>query len=101
MPRKSDRDTVVHCAEKLEHTLGIPKKYMEGLIYDVDFHAQNFPNAYQYVPESTHFTLTYKNKSWRVSNIRRDTCRRKGHEFVCQNMPNEAAEAILRSKAVF
>lgn len=85
------------CLDKLD----IPKKYKEGLAYDVDMNAQNFPNAYRFVPESTHFVLTYKKGSWRISDIRRAMCRHAGHTYECITMPDETKDAIIRSVRTF
>ena len=94
-------DDFLTATESIETTLNVPKKYMEGVIYSVDMNAQDFPHAYKYVPESTHFTLTYKNGTWRVSDIVRAQCRTHGHIFVCESMSAETEQAIIRSKKVF
>ena len=99
--RTIDLDDILTAARRIENALNIPKKYLEGLVYSVDMNAQDFPRAYNYVPESTHFTLTYKNGTWRVSDIVRGQCRTYGHTFVCDSMSAETEQAIIRNKKVF
>jgi hypothetical protein len=99
--RVIDINDILNATVKIEAVLNVPKKYLEGIVYSVDMNAQDFPHAYKYVPESTHFTLTYKNGTWRVSDIIRAQCRTYGHAFVCENMSAETEQAIIRSKKVF
>ena len=70
------------------------KKSREGLTINVDYHAHDFPNAYKYRPESTHFTAEYKNGSWRITGIFRDWCRRSGNEYLI-TMPDQLKEALI------
>ena len=99
--RTIDINDIPTAARRIENALTVPKKYLEGLVYSVDINAQDFAHAYKYVPESTHFTLTYKNGTWRVSDIVRAQCRTHGHIFVCESMSAETEQAIIRSKKVF
>ena len=99
--RTIDLDDILTAARRIENALNVPKKYLEGIVYSVDMNAQDFPHAYKYVPESTHFTLTYKNGTWRVSDIVRAQCRTHGHIFVCESMSAETEQAIIKSKKVF
>lgn len=88
--------SIIYSCEKIEKKLGISKKAMEGVVYDVDYHAQRFPGAYTYTPESTHFVLTYKNGSWRVSDIRRaETRRSSDREFIAKELPQATVDAIF------
>jgi len=70
------------------------KKSREGLKINVDYNAQDFPNAYKYTPESTHFTAEYKNGSWRITGVYRDRCRRSGNEYLI-TMPDQLKEALI------
>lgn len=67
-------EEVVDELERIETRLGIAKKALNGVRVLVDMNAQSFPNAYKYTPESTHFEATFKNGSWRVTNIYRLRC---------------------------
>ena len=94
-------DDFLAAARRIENALTVPKKYLEGLVYSVDINAQDFAHAYKYTPESTQFTVTYKNGTWRVSDIVRAQCRTYGHIFVCESMSAETEQAIIKSKKVF
>ena len=84
---------------QLETALGIAKKDMEGLKYDLDDHAQNFPHAYKYKADSTQFTVVRQGGKWRLEKVIRYTCRNEGHTFHCTDMP-EATKAAILAKAV-
>lgn len=87
--------------EQLEKVLGIPKKDMEGIKYDLDDNAQNFPLAYKYKPDSTHAVIERTGGKWRLIKVYRYTCRREKHTFECLEMPVAAETAILNSKRCF
>ena len=86
---------------QLETALGIAKKDMEGVKYDLDDHAQNFPRAYKYKPDSTHAVIERKAGKWRLNKVYRYTCRNEKHIFECLMMPVETETAILNSKRCF
>lgn len=56
----------------LHNHLGIPKKYMNDIIIYVDYNNSVFPKSYKGIPESTHFTLVYKNGFWYVIDMSRN-----------------------------
>lgn len=85
---------------ELEKTLNICKKDMMGIIADIDYHAQNFPNAYKYTPESTHIKITRKNSAWDLVRVYRDTTRREGHRYHL-TLTEDAKKAIIKSKEIF
>lgn len=62
---------ILDAIREIEKQLGVPKKCLEGVSYDVDLYAGPFPSAYKYRPESTKFTLAYEGGKWRVSYIHR------------------------------
>ena len=64
-------DTLV----EIHDLLGISKKAQNGVEIDVDLNAKTFPNAYKYIPQSTHFSAVYKSGSWRITDIYRDVTR--------------------------
>ena len=88
-------DNIVHACERIEKKLGVTKKAMEGIYYDIDLHAQNFPNAYKYRAESTQFTVEFSKGKWRLVSIGRSYTRREGHQFRCLTMPEETKQAII------
>ncbi len=94
--------SIVNECAKIEAQLGVSKKAMDGVVYDVDYHAQHISNAYKYTPESTQFTLTYKNGSWRVSDIRRANTRKTANrEFIAKELPQTTIDAILSKVRCF
>lgn len=45
-----------------------------GTSVEVDVNHQDFPRAYKYTPESTHFCAKLQSNGWKVYMIQRDTC---------------------------
>lgn len=86
---------------QLEKTLGISKKDMEGIKYDLDDNAQSFPRAYKYKADSTHAVIERTGGKWRLTNVYRYTCRSEKYTFQCLEMPVAAETAILDSKRCF
>lgn len=97
--RATVRTITMHDVHKailtIEKRFRVPKKSMEGLEFRIDRHAQYFPKAYKYRPESTQFTLVYRNRHWHIEDISRDYTRAFGHEYVCTNMPDSVKDALL------
>lgn len=54
--------------------LHISKKAMNGIKLYCDTNAQSFPGAYKYIPQSTVFKAEFRNGSWRITEVKRDTC---------------------------
>lgn len=52
----------------------ILKKHLPGCKIYCNPCAQEFPNAYGYRPESTHFTAERRSRDWYLTNVYRDTC---------------------------
>ena len=86
---------------QLETALGIAKKDMEGVKYDLDDHAQNFPHAYKYKADSTHAVIERRGGKWRLTKVYRYTCRSEKHTFHCLGMPETVQTAILDSRRYF
>ena len=84
----------------IDNKLVIAKKAMEGITVVVDHHAQNFPNAYKYTPESTIFEAVYRKGSWWITDIRRANTRRSGHGTQI-TLTDEAKTAILAKYSEF
>lgn len=47
----------------------------DGILIDINPHAQPFPMEYQGIPMTTEFTLTYKYGTWRLVKAERVPCR--------------------------
>lgn len=58
----------------LNNNMRISKKALSGTTAAIDIHAQKFSSAYKYIPESTQFTIEYKNGKTYITNIFRDMC---------------------------
>ena len=95
--RTIDYDDIVRATQRIEKMLGIPKKYLEGIRYDVDLHAQNFPKAYKYKAESTQFVIEYLKGKWRLVSLERYYTRTAGHDYKCLGMPEETKKAIIKT----
>lgn len=93
--RTIDFSDIVWACKQIEKELGIPKKYLEGVRFDVDPHAQDFPNAYRFRPESTQFLIGFSGGKWRLSGIERYYTRAEGHKYKCVEMPEEVKQRIL------
>lgn len=87
--------------DQLEKALGIAKKDMEGIKYDVDDHAQNFVHAYKYVADSTHAVIERTGGKWRLTKVYRYNCSPEKHTFQCLEMPAAAETAILTRMRCF
>lgn len=93
---------VFKAVEKIERKFNIPKKYMNGLLVKCDIHAQKFPNAYKYAPESTQFHLKNINGNWYVYNISRNNCNRSNQKgFEAYFISDEIKAALLKKYEKF
>lgn len=90
--RTIDAKMVLNSLNEIEKKLNIPKRYLEGCTVYVDLNAQEFPKAYKYTPESTHYSSTYKNGSWRITEIWRG---KTGNVRVKAEMTADAEQKIL------
>lgn len=84
----------------VERKLDLPKKYLKGVTIQVDHNAQDFPSAYKYTPESTHFTAVHTGKEWKLTDLRRDTTLRASKAFRVF-LTEEAKAAILDRMSEF
>lgn len=50
------------------------RKDATGTKVEADPNAQQFPSAYRYMPESTHFTAELKAAGWKVTRVFRSRC---------------------------
>ena len=92
-------NTIYSELSKIESKLNIPKKYMNGIIAYVDFHAQNFPRAYlkhNHHPESTQFCAQYRNGSWRLMWIERRTVNAPSSHITIVHTP-ESERAVIEA----
>ena len=91
---------IINDIKTIEDKLNIKKKDMIGIKAYVDSNAQNFPNAYKYRPESTHYTMTRKKSGWDLECVLRDYTRNEKHTYNII-LTEEAKKAILESMSDF
>lgn len=93
--------TVRHCdivalLPEIEKRASIlTKSEQVGLRVLIDANAQNFPNAYKYIPESTLVTIERFPSGWFVVGIERGICQRAGHEVRFLNGTDRIDPATL------
>ena len=98
--RTVDYITIINDIKTLEKKLSINKKDMTGITADIDHHAQNFPSAYKYRPESTHYVIIKEKTGWKLLVALRCTTRRDGKTFRL-TLPDDAKTAIIKSMSEF
>ena len=55
---------------KIERKLsGIPKKYWNGIGFQIDEFAQKYPKAYKYSAYTTFCTIEHNGKTWKLINV--------------------------------
>lgn len=88
---------IMAACKDLDRLFGnIPKKYRNGITSEVDPHAKTFPGAYRGIPESTQFKLTYKNGTWRLTDVCRKRCQTDNFRYI-NHLPEETQKAIVDS----
>ena len=92
--RTISANDIVSRLKEIEKGLNIPKKNMNGVSVDVDENAQDFPRAYKYTPESTHFYATFKGGAWIITGIERARCKRDSQKITI-TLTEEAKAAII------
>ena len=98
--RTIDYITIISDIATLEEKLSINKKDMIGIKADIDHHAQNFPSAYKYRPESTHYVIIREKTGWKLIVALRCTTRKSGHVFKL-TFPDDVKKAIIKSMSDF
>lgn len=93
-------EKIAMACKTIENQLGIPKKYMKDVSAYVDINAQDFPNAYRFIPQSTQFRVYYTGKDWKLTSIYRDKTERLNGMFRL-NLTPDAEKAILAQYRVF
>ena len=87
--------------EEINEHFAVPRRSMEGLQVLVDCNAQNFPNAYKYVPESTIVELEFRKGSWRVTNIYRGKTHCAGDTVKVLYMPDDMRAELIEKYMSF
>lgn len=75
--------------------LQISKKSLIGSeIIDCDLNAQNFPSAYKFCPESTHFSAIFKSTGWKITNVWRTRTNCPSKKMICK-LSETAKQALI------
>ncbi len=93
--RKVTAEKLIACAEKMDKKLGIAPAHLKGVTARVDINAQDFPNAYRYIPESTVATFEHTGRAWALIDVKRDRTD-IASKAVRLNLTDEAREWIVR-----
>ena len=93
--RKVTAEKLIACAEKMDKKLGIAPAHLKGVTARVDINAQDFPNAYKYIPESTVATFEHTGRAWALIDVKRDRTD-IASKAVRFNLTDEAREWIVK-----
>lgn len=86
--------TIINQTTHIIKKLNIPKKAMAGVSVDVDYHAQKFPSAYRFMPESTHFRIEFNNTGLPfLTKVWRGKCTNNRYAV---SLTDEAKAAIIK-----
>lgn len=99
--RTIDADDIKNAIAQMEGFFGIPKCKLDGLRIDCDVNAQNFPNAYRFVPESTIFSAENRKGKWYITSIRRAPTYAPTRAVQVCHMPEAMEEAIIARHSKF
>lgn len=99
--RTIDADGIKTAIAQMEKFFGIPKCKLDGLRVVCDINAQNFPNAYRFVPESTIFSAENRKGKWYIVSIRRAPTYAPARAVQVCHMPEAMAEAIIARHTEF
>lgn len=92
--RQISAETILNVADGITKRLDIPKKSMIGIKVYADPNAQQFPRAYKYNPESTHFEMEYKSSGWNLVYVSRNTTKAPSKAY-CIVFTEEAKKALV------
>lgn len=98
--RTISADDVKSALLSINKKLDIPKKHLDGVQICVDIHAQTFPSAYKYRPESTQFVAVNIRGTWYVTGVSRSDTMRPTKAVLCR-LTDEAKAALVESRASF
>ena len=99
--RTIDAEGIKNAIAQMEKFFGIPKCKLDGLRVDCDINAQNFPNAYRFVPESTIFSAENRKGKWYIVSIRRAPTYAPARAVQVCHMPEAMEEAIIARHSEF
>lgn len=101
--RTIDYDYVVRAIKEIEDKFWlIHKKDMEGMVVWVDIHAQQYPKAYKYTPDSTQFKVVKAKSGWKLLSVGRymqDKYHSEKYEIT--EMPEITKQALIKAYTKF
>lgn len=89
-------DQIFEFCGKIAGVYRIHKKDLEGSTFYVDRYAQNFPAAYKYRAQSTHFTVRYEKGRFLLTEVCRDYTRRDTQR-VLADLSQATKAAIIKA----
>lgn len=87
-------DDIVKISKTLKAYYELSNKELNGCKFVIDLHAQTFPSAYKYTPESTKFILEFTNSYWKLLDIYRAETNKEGGVIEAQ-LTELAKRAII------
>lgn len=93
-------EDMIKACNYVEKKLGINKVDLVGVEINVDLNAQNFPRAYKYTPESTHFSAIYKKSGWYLMSVYRGWTRTRGNTYWV-TLTEKAQAAVIKRNSFF
>jgi len=98
--RLVDYSDIVYMVKDIEEKFNIPKKYMDGVVADVDWHSGKLPNAYKYTAYSTRVFLQNKRGNWYLIGVSRSALRQNNKRFD-MILPEETIKKLTEKYEAF
>lgn len=94
-------EDLIDSVETVRKYLDIPRKYMMGVSYSVDVHAQAFPSAYSGTPESTVLYVRFASGGTAyLAGAARERCRAPSRKYQVE-LTADAEKALLARFRMF
>ena len=87
-------DDIVKMSKEIKNHYSLSNKDLDGCKFVIDVHAQTFPSAYKYTPESTKCILKFKSSYWKLLDIYRAETNKEGGIVEAQ-LTELAKQAII------
>ena len=84
----------------IEGKFNIPKKYMNGVVAEVDIHAGKLPISYKWRAASTHVLLENIKGAWYLVDVSRKDLRQNNRKYII-NFPKATADKLLEKYLSF
>lgn len=87
-------DNIMKMSKEIKKYYSLSNKELNGCKFVIDLHAQTFPSAYKYAPESTKCILEFKDPYWKLLDIYRAETNKEGGVVEAQ-LTETAKQAII------